>query len=84
MDENDLANMKGVNAAGDQDVPFRPEKENHLLETGRYPQASLLMVIGLVLLSGRKSSTEHSGGPLRGKRPASFLNGNLRCIDNGV
>ncbi|HXC02795.1 MAG TPA: hypothetical protein VNU49_09115 [Opitutaceae bacterium] len=77
MDENDLANLKGVNAAGDQDVPFRPEKENRLFETGRWPQASPLMVIGLVLLSGRNIVLKGSGGPLRGKRPASFLNGKV-------
>jgi hypothetical protein len=54
MAENDLASIKGIYVPGDQDVPFLPEKENRLFETGRGPQASPLMVIGLVLLSGRK------------------------------
>jgi hypothetical protein len=54
MDQNDLASIKGVNVLVAQEVPFRPEKENSLFETGRSPQASPLMVIGLVLLSGRK------------------------------
>jgi hypothetical protein len=50
MDENDLPSIKGINVPGDPDVPFNLEKENNLFETGLCLQASLPMVIGLVLL----------------------------------
>jgi hypothetical protein len=67
---------------GDQEVPFSRKKENNSLETGGYPRASTHLVIGLVLLSGRKILKKSSGGPLRGRRPASFLGG--KTLGGGV